>query len=475
MAGSWTDTVLSTASNPAGTGLVVVAGMARDFLEHRASSRVASPETAGLGEALAQYNFAEPRALEEVASDVFRLLSDYSVRSDHPRYFGLFNPPAKDSAIAGDLIAATVNPQLAVWSHAPAAAEIENKLVRFMGQLIWPSAPVAGTFTSGGTEANHTALLAALSRRYPDWATRGVQSLKARPAIYASSESHLAWIKIARSAGLGSDAVRLVTPSDGLALTSAELSHAIRKDTGYDPVLIVGTAGTTAHGAVDDLHGLAAVAARHDAHFHVDAAWAGGGLLHPDVQQILDGIARADSVTLDPHKWLSVPMACGMYLARSWEALTQAFSVSTSYMPSASVEHHDAYIHSLQWSRRFIGLKLFMALATDGLPGYQAMIQRQLELGTYLKARLKEEGWHIKNASKLPLVCFAPAEQPADEQVLRIERAVADSGDAWISSVRVRKSLVLRACITSFESTHEDVDALMGLLADARASCNGRG
>ena len=180
-------------------------------------------------------------------------------------------------------------------------------------------------------------------------------------------------------------------------------------------------------------------------------------------------------MTLDPHKWLSVPMACGMYLARSWEALTQAFSVSTSYMPSASVEHHDAYIHSLQWSRRFIGLKLFMALATDGLPGYQAMIQRQLELGTYLKARLKEEGWHIKNASKLPLVCFAPAEQPADEQVLRIERAVADSGDAWISSVRVRKSLVLRACITSFESTHEDVDALMGLLADARASCNGRG
>lgn len=475
MAGSWTGTALNTAIDQTGTGLVAIAGMARDFIEKRADARVSSVETTGLEDALARYDFAGPRILEEVASDVFRLLSDYSVRSDHPRYFGLFNPPAKDSAIAGDLIAATVNPQLAVWGHAPAAAEIESKLVRFMGQFIWPTASVAGTFTSGGTEANHTALLAALSRRYPDWATRGVQSLKARPAIYASSESHLAWIKIARSAGLGSDAVRLVAPSDGLALASADLSRAIRQDAGYDPVLIVGTAGTTAHGAVDDLHGLAGIAAGHDAHFHVDAAWAGGGLLHPDVQKVLDGIARADSVTLDPHKWLSVPMACGMYLARSWEPLTHAFSVSTSYMPSASVEHHDAYIHSLQWSRRFIGLKLFMALATDGLPGYQAMIQRQLELGAYLKTRLKEEGWHIKNASDLPLVCFGPAEQPADAQVLRIERAVADSGHAWISSVRLRKALVLRACITSFESTRADVDVLMGVLADARTSCKGHG
>lgn len=470
MGGNWTDTALSKASNPTCAALVAVAEMACDFLAHRTQSQVAAMDSQVLGEALDAYDFTEPRELQAVASDVFGLLAAHSVRSDHPRYFGLFNPPAKTSAIAGDLIAATVNPQLAVWSHAPAAAEIETKLVRFMGQFIWPNAQVAGTFTSGGTEANHTSLLAALARRYPGWARDGLQSIDARPAIYASSESHLAWIKIARSAGLGSDAVRLVTPADGLALARGELEYAVSQDSGFDPVLIVGTAGTTAHGSVDDLHGLAGVAALHNAHFHVDAAWAGGGLLHPQVQRVLDGIVRADSVTLDPHKWLAVPMACGMYLTREWDALTHAFSVSTNYMPSASIEHHDAYIHSLQWSRRFIGLKLFMALATEGLSGYRAMIAQQLELGAYLKDRLLADGWHIKNATSLPLVCFGPAEQAADEEVLRIERAVSDSGRAWISNVRLRKSLVLRACITSFESTRDDVDVLVELLAAARAA-----
>ncbi len=458
---------------PDSQDLVAVAQMAASFIDRRRQDAVvAGGDASELMRRLEGYDFASPASLKDVAQDVFDLLARHAVRSDHPNYFGLFNPPARTSATAGDLIAATVNPQLAVWSHAPAAAEIERKLVQFMGRYIWPSEQIAGTFTSGGTEANHTAVISALARRYPSWATQGLRSIDARPAIFASSESHLAWIKIARSVGLGSESIRLVTPQDGLSMTAEDLRKAIAQNADLDPVMIIGTAGTTGHGAVDDLRGLASVAAQHGSHFHVDAAWAGGGLLHADVQAALAGIDTADSVTLDPHKWLAVPMACGMFLTREWQHLERAFAVSTTYMPSASLEHRDAYIHSLQWSRRFIGLKLFMALATEGVPGYQAMIQRQLDLGAHLKRLLTASGWHIRNDTRLPLVCFRPSLDQADgdDHVLRIERAIAASGKAWISNVQLRKERVLRACLTSFETTQQDVETLVQLLDAVRAS-----
>jgi glutamate/tyrosine decarboxylase-like PLP-dependent enzyme len=408
----------------------------------------------------------------DVVDDVFELLERSAVRSDHPRYFGLFNPPALPAGIVGDLIAATVNPQLAVWSHAPAAAEIERKVLQWFGSLIgWEPVGTAGTFTSGGTEANHTALLAALARRYPEWAKEGVAGLGGkRPAIYVSSEAHLAWIKIARNAGLGSQAVRLVPPPGGLRLDGGSVEEAIRREPHFDPVLIVATAGTTAHGAIDDIRGLEVIARQHRAHLHVDAAWAGGALLSDKVRNQLAGVELADSVTIDPHKWLAVPMGAGMYLARDWMPLETAFGVRTGYMPSASVEHRDPYIHSLQWSRRFIGLKLFMTLATMGHQEYSRMIDGQLILGSMLRTQLLARGWRVLNETPLPLVCFAPDFTTGDDDaaVRAIESCVVGSGKAWLSSVSLRGKLALRACITSYESTADDVYELLDLLDGAR-------
>lgn len=426
---------------------------------------------ASLEARLQDYDFSKAQPLEALTADLFELLGSHAVRSDHPRYFGLFNPPALPAAIVGDLIAATVNPQLAVRSHAPAAAAIERQLLQLFGTRIgWGAHEVAGNFTSGGSEANHTALLAALARRYPGWADGGLATVSVKPAIYVSSQAHLAWIKIARAAGLGSDAVRLVPASDGLALDGKTLSEFVARDESRDPVLIVATAGTTAHGAIDDLSGMAVVAREHGAHFHIDAAWAGGAMLADEGRALLDGIELADSVTVDPHKWLCVPMGAGMYLARDWEALQSAFAVSTGYMPSASVEHRDAYIHSMQWSRRFMGLKLFMALACLGLDGYAEMIRGQLALGRYLRESLLAHGWRVLNDSSLPLACFAPdvGTEANDAMVRRIAATVVDSGMAWLSTVDLRGRLALRACITSYETTRDDVDALLGLLDDAR-------
>lgn len=446
-----------------------MAALAEAAIQNRRDDPVSSLVDADqLAKKIADFDFSEPLEAEAAASRLLQLLRATGVRSDHPRYFGLFNPPALVAGIAGDIIAGTVNPQLAVWSHAPAAAEIERHLLDLFGQRIWDLDECAGIFTSGGSEANHTALLCALARRYPDWARHGVGALPKRPAIYASAESHLAWIKIARAAGLGSDAVRLVETGPGLSLDGDALARAITEDEECDPVLVVATAGTTAHGGVDDIAGLAHVARAHNCHFHVDAAWAGGALLSDEYRNVLSGIEQADSVTIDPHKWLAVPMGAGMYLARDWSSMEAAFAVSTGYMPSASLEHRDPYIHSLQWSRRFNGAKLFMTLTTLGWSGYAAIIDRQFALGERLRRGLAAAGFRILNRTALPLVCFVP-ERGGAAAVERIREMVTSSGEAWISVVKLRGEDALRACVTSFETDARDVDALIDLLVRVRA------
>ena len=442
--------------------LAAVAALAEAYLDGRATAPIAPV----LDEAaLARWDFAQPTPLVEVAAALFALLGQGTLRTDSPRYFGLFNPPSTPAGIAGDLITATVNPQLAVWGHAPAAAEIERKLVHLFGGAVgW--AETAGTFTSGGTEANHTAVLAALARRYPGWAERGLAAAHPRPIILVSAEAHLAWIKIARNVGLGSEAVRLVPAPDGLALDAASAAQALAAEPEADPFLIVGTAGTTAHGAIDDLPGLAALARERGAHFHVDAAWAGAALLLPESRALFAGIEQADSVTIDPHKWLSVPMGAGLYLSRDWAPLEAAFAVATGYMPSASVERRDPYIHSLQWSRRSIGLKLFTMLAVEGLDGVRARLRHQIAIGDTLRAGLRAASWRIANDTPLPLVCFAP-EAATDDAIRAIEAAVAGSGEAWISAARLCGRLVLRACITSYETGEADIAALLKCLRRA--------
>jgi glutamate/tyrosine decarboxylase-like PLP-dependent enzyme len=163
-------------------------------------------------------------------------------------------------------------------------------------------------------------------------------------------------------------------------------------------------------------------------------------------------------------------MGAGMYLARDWAPLETAFDVDTSYMPAASREHRDPYLHSLQWSRRFIGLKLFTTLAVGGVDAAADRIRRQFEMGDCLKAGLRASGWDLLNDTNLPIACFALADDggPADEAALRIAERVVASGRAWISTVRIRGRLALRACITSYETGPDDLDALFDELDKAR-------
>jgi aromatic-L-amino-acid/L-tryptophan decarboxylase len=269
--------------------------------------------------------------------------------------------------------------------------------------------------------------------------------------------------------GLGHNAVRLIPPTGDLALDVAALRAQISHDrrAGERPFLVVATAGSTAGGVVDPLPAVADLCDELGIDLHVDAAWAGAACLSPRLRPVLDGIERADSVTIDAHKWLSAPMSAGMFFTRHRDALTRTFRTTANYMPSADAS--DPYLSGAQWSRRLIGLKVFMSLAAAGQQGYAAQIEHDCELGDRLRARLRHDGWRIVNETPLPVVCFTPEEDDSSATLESIARHVVSSGAAWISVARLAGRPVLRACITSYRSTESDVAALCAALADARA------
>jgi glutamate/tyrosine decarboxylase-like PLP-dependent enzyme len=421
-----------------------------------------------------RYDFAAPLPLQEVLDDVSRCMRRWLTHVTHPRYFGYFNPSVTPESIIGDALTAAYNPQQAVWSHAPAAVEIERRVLEVLAaQLGYPPDSLAH-FTSGGAEANHTAALVALTHRYPTFAAEGAASIGARPRICVSDAAHDSFIKIAHATGIGRRAVRVVAVDDRFRMRPDALADAVAEDrrNGFDPAMIVGTAGTTAAGAVDPLPALADFCEREKIWLHVDTAWAGACVLSDKLRSIVAGIERADSITWDAHKSLAVPMGAGMFFCRHPRAVLDTFAVRTAYMPAGTAGTLDPYASTMQWSRRCIGLKVFVSLAAHGLSGYARMFEHQTHIGDVLRDRLRAAGWTITNDTPLPVACFTHAslaDRPADLD--RVRDRVLASGVAWISMVRLSNGRpALRACITSYRTDERDIDMLVNALEGALRS-----
>lgn len=416
----------------------------------------------------------EPLAAVDV---VVKNLWRFQTHTPHPRYFGLFNPAPALMGIAGDALAAAFNPQIAAWAHSPFAAEVEAHVVRaFSARLGYNPDTADGVFCSGGAEANHTAILTALTEHFPEVGERGLRGLAASPVCYVSTEGHHSILKAVRLCGLGSEALRAVPVGEDLRLDPGALAERIAADRGkgFEPFLVVATAGTTNAGVIDPLEPLGEIARAERMWYHVDAAWGGAAVLSPRLRGLLAAVETADSITFDAHKWLSAPMGAGIYLTRHPGVLTRTFSTPTAYMPrdAQGLDVIDPHLHSMQWSRRFIGLKVFLALLVAGWDGYAAMVDRMTTMGDMLRRLLKEDGWEIVNATPLPVVCFADARLSDPEPVVR---EVVRSGDAWISTTRLRGRAVIRACITNYRTGEDDIAALVTSLRRARAACLGGG
>jgi glutamate/tyrosine decarboxylase-like PLP-dependent enzyme len=423
----------------------------------------------------AHFDLTQSRSAEEVFDGAAQFLREYSLQVTHPRYFGLFNPAVLPSTIIADALVALYNTQVGGWSHGPAACEMERLVLRHLAEALgFVPDEISAHFTSGGNEANHTAVIAALAHSFPAWATRGMRALTAQPTIYVSSESHHSFEKVARSTGLGTNALRHVPVDSVLRMRGAQAAAAIERDiaAGFHPMMLVATAGTTGGGAIDAIAELADVARQFHLWFHVDAAWGGSVALIPRLRHLLAGAERADSLTWDAHKWLNVPLGAGMFFTRHPSALSHAFGVDTGYIPQTEPGAIDLYKNSMQWSRRFIGLKVLFALAEHGKDGMATLLDRQARVGEHLRDRLRARGWTIENDTPLPLVCFSHPQLGRERTATSdfVARILA-RGRVWISDVWLpEREWVLRACITSFRADDSDLDVLIEELEEVRTA-----
>ena len=452
----------------------LIAGI-ENHIQHVGDLPVApKTDVAEIRSRLAAFDFRQPLAPLSALEFAVKNLTEFQVHTPHPRYFGLFNPAPTPMGIAADALVAAFNPQIAAWSHSPFAAEVERHLIKaFAVRFGYDEETADGTFCSGGAEANHTALLAALVSRFPEFGDKGLVGMEKQPVFYVSAQSHHSFGKAARFCGLGTDAVRTIETGANFKMSVGHLADQIEKDRSenFAPFFVVATAGTTSAGMVDDIDAIAEIAGCENLWLHVDAAWGGGAAFVPELLPVLSGIEKADSITFDAHKWLSVPMGAGIFLTRHMEILRQACRITTAYMPHDADEFGvtDPYVHSMQWSRRFIGLKVFLSLAVAGCNGYEEAIRHQTSMGDLLRRELETKDWRIVNQTPLPVVCFTPNGQHSAAYLDALAREVVASGEAWISTTLLAADLpVLRACITNYRTTEDDVRKLVSSLENAR-------
>ncbi|HEY3968742.1 MAG TPA: aminotransferase class V-fold PLP-dependent enzyme [Planctomycetaceae bacterium] len=407
-----------------------------------------------------QYDFQKELPLDEVIQDAQRMLSTWQVQVTHPRYLGLFNPAVTLPSVIGETLAAMYNSQLANWRTSPVGNEIERHTLGWLAAKFGLPENSIATFTSGGSEANLSAVAVALSHAFPEYGEHGLSSLPARPSLYLTGEAHHGFNKIAHMTGIGRRAIRPVETDRRLKLDLDSLRRQVRQDCGegWAPFMVVGTAGTTAAGVIDPLPEMGQFCRDEGLWFHVDAAWGGAAILSPELKATLAGIEYADSITWDAHKWLSVPMGCGMFFCRHRESVARAFHADVTYMSGKqSGPVFDPLTNSTQWSRRFIGLKLFLALANLGESGYAAMIEHQVRLGNVLRQELTASGWRIVNETPLPLVCFTREHLDTTAFIAALHRRQI----AWISEARLDGTPVLRACISNYRTTEAEIHQIV--------------
>jgi glutamate/tyrosine decarboxylase-like PLP-dependent enzyme len=413
-----------------------------------------------------RYAFKQSLPLEDVADDVEVMLRKWQVQVTHPRYFGLYNPSVTLAGVVADTLVAMFNPQLANWRTSPAANEIERHTLAWLTRKFGLPEDSIATFTSGGMEANLSAVVVALTHSFPEYGEHGLRCLAGEPAIYLTEEAHHGFNKIAHMVGLGRRNLRLIGTGSGLKMNVEELKARVAEDRvkGLLPFMVIGNAGTTAAGVIDPLMEIGSFCNQAGLWFHADAAWGGAAVISPSLRSHLAGTELADSITCDAHKWLSVPMGAGMFFCRLRDSVAQAFRSDVTYMPGKTAGQigdaavtFDPLTHSAQWSRRFIGLKLFMSLAERGEAGYAAMIEHQARKGDLLRELLMASGWRIVNSTPLPVICFTrDGLVPTALLATMRERQIA-----WMSEANLGGVPVIRACITSFRTTENDIEQVV--------------
>ncbi len=410
-----------------------------------------------------------------------QLLFDHSLFNAHPRFFGYITAPPSPIGILGDFLASAVNPNVGAWALSPAATEIESQTVRWIAELVGYPVECGGLLVSGGNMANFVGFLAArASKAGWDVRERGVAGNPGRTLrVYASTETHTWLQKAADLAGLGTSSIRWIPTDARLRMDVAALRRQIETDaaTGDVPCIVVGTAGSVSTGAVDPLRDIGAICKELDVWFHVDGAYGGFAAALPESPEDLHALKLADSVAVDPHKWLYAPLEAGCALVRDHEALRAAFAYHPPYYHFD--ERATNYVdYGPQNSRGFRALKVWLALRQVGASGYRQMIAEDIRLS---KAMAEAVGRHpelqlVTQDLSITTFRYVPrdlrpqvGEGPVERHLEALNRELLDrlqlGGEAFVSNAVVGGRYVLRACIVNFHTSRADVEALPEIVA----------
>jgi aromatic-L-amino-acid/L-tryptophan decarboxylase len=410
-----------------------------------------------------------------------------------PRFFGYVHGSGLQIAALADLLAAGQDPNVADWRISPAETEVERRVVRWMAEMIGYPQSAGGMLMSGGMAANHSALFVALRARSPyNLAEDGLQDprRKGRFTLYLSAEE--GHVTIGRSAdllNLGRGAVRPVRCGPDLRMDVASLERQIRADraAGDTPFCVVGQAGSINVGAIDPLDAIADVCRRQGLWFHVDGAAGGFGPLLPELRPKFRGLARADSVTVDPHKWMYLPKECGGLLVRDPRHLARAFQFEASYLQSQTERGTDLRSFRAigpQSSRGFRALKVWMALQQLGTDGYVRLFRRNLACVARLDRLVRADpDFEALHAPQLYIYSFryVPRDLPRRREgapprrtpggstyVDRLNTAIADamvrSGRFFLTTTSVRGVIALRVSVCNHRTALADIEALYDAL-----------
>lgn len=411
------------------------------------------------------------------------LLFDHSVLTAHPRHLAyIIGSPAPLGGLA-DLLAATVNPNVSSWWRSAMATEIEAQTVRWIAELVGYPADCGGLLVSGGSMANYVGFLAA--RKYiTPWEvrSRGLLQGDCRPLrLYASDQTHT-WIEKAADAfGLGTDSIRWIPSDDRQCIDLAALRRQIRVDRGQGelPVMVIGNAGTTATGAIDPLVEMAALCREEEVWLHIDGAYGAFSAILPDAPPDLHALCLADSLALDPHKWLYQPLEAGCILVRDADLLRETFTYHPPYYHfpvEPGQEPLNYYQYGLQNSRGFRALKVWLSLQQAGRLGYQEMIAADIQLARllYLLADEHPELQAVTQNLSVTTFRYVPTDLEAGDAAVQeyLDRLnstllmqLQSGGEVYISNAVVRDRFLLRACVVNFRTTADDIQAIPEIVA----------
>ena len=415
-----------------------------------------------------------------------RTIFDLSRHNGHPRFFGYVASPSTPIGAYADLIASALNANITCWRSGPAGTEIERMVVRWLGALIGYSREAKGLLTSGGSMANMIALLVASRRRKSgaEVSRQGLWNSGPPMTLYASEEVHMSIAKAADILGMGRDHVRVISCDDRQRIRLEDLRQRIRADLseGLRPFCVVGSAGTVNTGAVDPLDELANIAREFDLWFHVDGAYGAPGVLDERKKQLFAGLERADSVSLDPHKWLYVPVDAGCLLFRDEATARAAFNTEDAdYIKTHGYTDEEAFAfwdYGVELSRRFRALKVWMTLQFYGTRRIAEAIAGDISLAAYLGELVSNaEDFELLAPVELSICCFRYVPSGAklsdaelDKLNERIMELVQKGGRAYLSNATVKGRFALRACITNFRTTKADIDETIAVIREMGAN-----